>query len=113
MTDTTTTGCSTTWAPGVPCRMDLGATDRDRAVTFYAGVFEWAASEPAEEVGGYSTFALADDRVGAVTATRSPDQPSGWGVDLMTPDAGATATAIRTHGGQVTDGPDPVGDLGA
>jgi predicted enzyme related to lactoylglutathione lyase len=101
-----------TMVPGAPIWADLGTPDRASSIAFYAEVFGWTTTEPSPEFGGYSTFLRDGLQVGGVMAGQDGDQPSGWTVYLMSEDVDATAAAVLEHGGTVTGGPHPVGDLG-
>lgn len=97
---------------GTPIWLDLGTTDPVAAAAFYAALFGWTATPPAEQFGGYQTFLQGDLAVAGLMRTQSPEQPVAWTVWLYTPDAKATLEAAVAAGGTAVFGPDAVGDLG-
>ena len=98
--------------PGTPIWLDLGTTDPDAATAFYAALFGWTATPPAEAFGGYQTFLQGEKAVAGLMRTQSPTQPVAWTVWLHAPDAKAALAAAVAAGGTAVFGPDAVGDLG-
>lgn len=103
---------TTRYVTGSPNWLDLGTPDLRGAESFYGGLFGWRFRSAGPEAGGYGMFQL-DDRTVAGAMTVPPEQaPPGWMVYFRTPDADATATAVRDAGGTVLFEPMDVFDLG-
>ncbi|MFF8958431.1 VOC family protein [Streptomyces sp. NPDC014894] len=103
---------TTRFVTGSPNWLDLGTSDLDAAERFYGGLFGWAFRSAGPEAGGYGMFQL-DGRTAAGGMTVPPEQgPPSWNVYFQTPDADATAEAVRRGGGTVLFEPMDVFDLG-
>ncbi|WP_228973793.1 VOC family protein [Streptomyces sp. DH12] len=101
--------------PGSPAWIDLGTPDLDGARTFYGELFGWDLAPAGPETGGYGMFRRAGASVaGAMTVPPEHGNGGGsaWTLYFRTPDADATATAVRAGGGSVTLDPMDVLDLG-
>ncbi|MEV6163494.1 VOC family protein [Streptomyces sp. NPDC052052] len=98
---------------GTPCWADAMFPDLDRAKSFYADVLGWTFGESSSEFGDY-TQAYANGKAVAAVVPPMPGQegPSAWCLYLASPDAAATATKIREHGGETLMDPMQVGDFG-
>jgi predicted enzyme related to lactoylglutathione lyase len=94
--------------PGTPNWLDIGAPDIDAAVAFYTGVFGWTFQSAGPEAGGYGFFQLDGRTVGAIGPLTEEGANSAWTVYFHTPDADATAKAVRQAGGAVRMAPDDV-----
>jgi len=88
-------------------------SDTDRSRAFYCELFGWTAEEPAEELGGYFSFAKDGVRVAGCMANQ-PDSgmPDVWSVYLATDDAEKTVDAAVANGGDVHVQLMVVGDQG-
>ncbi len=103
---------TTRYVTGAPNWLDLGTPDLQGAESFYGTLFGWRFRSAGPEAGGYGMFRL-DDRTVAGGMTVPPDQaPPGWMVYFRTPDADATAAAVREGGGSVLFEPMDVFGLG-
>ncbi|MER7044920.1 VOC family protein [Streptomyces jumonjinensis] len=103
---------TTRYVAGSPNWLDLGTPDIEAAQQFYGGLFGWTFRSAGPEAGGYGMFQL-DGRTAAGAMTVPPEQgPSAWNVYFQSPDADATAEAVRRHGGTVLFEPMDVFDLG-
>ncbi|MET8703868.1 VOC family protein [Kitasatospora sp. NPDC058032] len=81
---------------GVPCWVELGAVDLDRARRFYGGLFGWEFVE----LPGWSVATLRGAQVAGLTA-RPPGTAQSWTTYLAVADAARTAEAVRAAGGRV------------
>lgn len=92
---------TTDFPQGSPCWLDLGSPDPAAAAAFYGAVFGWTFQALGPEAGGYG-FLQADGRtVAAVGALTEEGAQSAWTTYFRTPDAEATARAVRAAGGEV------------
>jgi predicted enzyme related to lactoylglutathione lyase len=87
---------------GAPCWIDLTTSDTERSRAFYCELFGWTAEEPAEEFGGYFSFAKDGVLVaGCMSSQPGSEVPDVWSIYLAVDDARKTVDAAATHGGQV------------
>lgn len=101
------------YVPGTPCWVDLGAADTAAAARFYGGLFGWeAATDPRPEAGGYGMFTLRGRNVAGLGPQTNPDAPPYWTVYVSVADIEATAARISARGGEVLAGPMEVFDAG-
>jgi len=100
------------YSPGEPTWCDLGTSDMDASIAFYAGLFGWTCERGGEELGGYSTFLKDGKRVGGVGPLMSPEQPVAWSAYVSTDDADKTTELVQSAGGTVIVAPMDVMDLG-
>jgi predicted enzyme related to lactoylglutathione lyase len=89
-------------------------SDTARSRAFYGELFGWTAEEPAEEFGGYFSYAK-DGALVAGCMANQPDSgmPDVWSVYLASDDARKTVDTATANGGQVIVAPMDVGDIGA
>ena len=98
---------------GAPCWIDLTTSDTERSRAFYCELFGWTAEEPAEEFGGYFSFAKDGVLVaGCMSSQPGSEVPDVWSIYLAVDDARKTVDAAATHGGQVLVAAMDVADLG-
>lgn len=99
---------------GAPIWFDLSSSDPLTAASFYNEVFGWDAEIANTEFGGYQNFTLNGDRVaGLMPYMAEGGGPANvWSVYLHTPDAQATADAVKAAGGHVMVEPMAVGAEG-
>ncbi|MEO3974644.1 VOC family protein [Streptomyces sp. CAU 1734] len=103
---------TTRFVKGSPNWLDLGSPDIEAADRFYGGLFGWSFQSAGPEAGGYGMFKL-DGGTAAGGMTVPPDQgPPAWNIYFQSPDADATAEAVRQGGGTVLFDPMDVFDLG-
>lgn len=96
---------------GAPTWIDLATSDQTASIAFYTALLGWECEKPNPELGGYTNFTLAGERVaGCVPAM--PGMPDTWGVYLATEDAEQTCAAVLAAGGAVHAPPMAVHDLG-
>ncbi|MFF1764759.1 VOC family protein [Streptomyces sp. NPDC058249] len=98
---------------GTPCWADAMFSDVEGAKIFYGDVLGWTFGESSSAFGNY-TQAYADGK--AVAAVVPPmtgqEGQSAWCLYFASPDAAATATAIKDNGGEVLMEPMQVGEFG-
>jgi len=104
----------TSYAPGMPCWIDLGTPDQDAAAAFYGALFGWRVEEDenAEQTGGYRVALLGERAVGGVMKLMQEGQPPAWMTYIAVEDADATAAKAREAGGTVHAEPMSVLDYG-
>ncbi|MFE7132195.1 VOC family protein, partial [Streptomyces sp. NPDC057638] len=103
---------TTRYVTGSPNWLDLGTPDLEGARRFYGGVLGWTFRTAGPEMGGYGMFQLDGGTVAGAMTVPSDEGPPSWNVYFQTPDADATADAVRGAGGQVHLPPMDVADLG-
>ncbi|MFE3766251.1 VOC family protein [Streptomyces sp. NPDC059104] len=91
----------TDFRTGSPNWLDLGSPDTATAAAFYARVFGWKFVSAGPEAGGYGFFQLQGKTVAALGPLTEEGARSAWMVHFQTPDARATAEAVRAGGGRV------------
>lgn len=101
------------YEPGTPCWVDLGAPDLDAAIDFYAGLFGWEVPElpDSEQMGGYRRAKMGGADVCGLMPLQE-NQPPAWTSYVSVADADATAAAVGDAGGTVIAEPMDVMDLG-
>ncbi len=92
---------STNYVPGAPNWVDLGTPDVDAAAAFYGAVFGWEFQSAGPEAGGYGMLTLGGKVVAAVGPLMEEGAAPGWTLYFQTPDANATAEAVKQAGGAV------------
>jgi hypothetical protein len=92
---------STNYLPGTPNWVDLGTPDVEAAVAFYSTLFGWTYESAGPDAGGYGMFTLGGKTVAAVGPLSESGAASSWTLYFCTPDADATAKAVREAGGTV------------
>jgi predicted enzyme related to lactoylglutathione lyase len=104
----------TSYAPGIPCWIDLATPDQDDAAGFYGALFGWSVveDENAEQTGGYRVATLRDKAVGGVMKLMQEGQPTAWSSYVSVEDADATVARAREAGGTVMVEPMDVLDYG-
>jgi predicted enzyme related to lactoylglutathione lyase len=97
----------TSYAPGTPCWVDLGAADLDAAVAFYSDLFGWEVPERPDsaEMGGYRRALKGGADVAGLYPQMEAGMPSVWMTYVAVSDAEATAAAVKEAGGQVVAEP--------
>jgi predicted enzyme related to lactoylglutathione lyase len=102
----------TSYAPGVPCWIDLATTEPEAARAFYGELFGWEFAVGGPEVGGYTMCLIEGEPVAGMAAIQTQGMPPVWSTYLATADVDATAEAVRRAGGQVVMAPLDVQDHG-
>ena len=101
------------YAPGVPCWVDLATTDPAAAREFYGQLFGWQFEiSPDERLGHYTTVTRNGKSVAGMVGTPMTEQPPAWGTYFATDDAQKLSELVTANGGAIVRGPDPVGQLG-
>ena len=100
-----------TYPHGVPCWVDAGQSDLERAQHFYGGLFGWTFEEamPPGARGSYLIAKLDGHDVAALT--RAEGTPA-WSTYIACADADASADAVVAAGGTVISPPQDAGPGG-
>ncbi|MEU6865079.1 VOC family protein [Streptomyces sp. NPDC046876] len=91
----------TDFRTGSPNWLDLGSPDTDAAAAFYGAVFGWSFTSAGPEAGGYGFFQADGKTVAGLGPLTEEGAKSAWMVHFMTPDARATAQAVKDGGGKI------------
>ncbi|MFD3540891.1 VOC family protein [Streptomyces sp. NPDC058662] len=91
----------TDFRTGSPNWLDLGSPDTGAAAAFYGAVFGWQFASAGPEAGGYGFFQQGGRTVAALGQLTEEGAKSAWMPHFKTPDAQATAEAVRAGGGRV------------
>ncbi|MGB3482299.1 MAG: VOC family protein, partial [Mycobacterium sp.] len=102
-----------TYPHGVPCWVDVVATDLDEAKRFYSGLFDWTFQDavPADAPGSYLIATLGGEDVAAIQPAED-GAPIEWRTYIAVDDADATAAAVAAAGGTVDLAPVDAGPGG-
>lgn len=92
---------TTTFDPGAPNWLDLGARDIEAAAPFYNGLFGWTFQSAGPDAGGYGMFQLDGKTVAGLGPLTEEGANPAWTVYFMTQDADATVKAAEQAGGSV------------
>ena len=92
---------TTKYVPGAPNWADLAVPDVDAAAAFYGAVFGWQFQSAGPDAGGYGLFTLGGNTVAAVGPLMGEGASPSWTLYFDTPDANATADAVKRAGGAV------------
>jgi uncharacterized protein len=96
---------------GVPCWVDMGSPDPEKAAEFYAALFGWDVRQGPPEAGGYAIAHLRGKPVAGLGPQQNPGPPV-WTTYVKVDDADAVAEKVKTSGGQVLAAPFDVFDAG-
>lgn len=103
----------TSYSPGTPSWVDLGAPDTAKAAEFYRSLFGWTAEiDPRPEAGGYGMFTLKGKNVAGLGPQQNPGMPPFWSVYVTVDDVDATLAKAASVGGTAVAGPMDVFDAG-
>jgi hypothetical protein len=104
----------TSYAPGVPCWVDLATPDIEAAARFYSDLFGWDVPEQpnSAEMGGYRRAQRNGKDVAGMMPLMQEGQPPAWSTYVAVADADATAKTVAEAGGTVVAEPMDVMDLG-
>ena len=91
----------TSYLPGTPSFIDIGAPDVAAAAAFYGGLFGWAHNDFGPDAGGYGMLTMRGRTVAGIGPQQSPDMPPYWTVYITVADADASAEAVVASGGTV------------
>jgi predicted enzyme related to lactoylglutathione lyase len=102
------------YAPGTPSWVELSSQDPDASASFYGELMDWTTSEPgpADQTGGYRMFQQGGQSVGGLMGHMQEGQRTAWMTYVSVADADATATAVKSAGGNVLVEPMDVMDIG-
>jgi uncharacterized protein len=96
---------------GVPCWVDLGAPNPDKAAQFYESLFGWDIQEGPPEAGGYRMCLLKGRPVAGLSLQMNPG-PSVWSTYVKVNNADEVAEKVTNQGGLVLQAPFDVMDFG-
>ncbi|MFI6940450.1 VOC family protein [Streptomyces sp. NPDC050418] len=98
---------------GVPCWADALLPDVEAGKRFYGELFGWTFDEGAGPAHGHYVQAYKEGKAVAALAPKQDGRmPTVWNVYLATPDAPATARAVKEAGGGLVMEPMPIGRFG-
>jgi predicted enzyme related to lactoylglutathione lyase len=97
--------------PGVPCWIDLGTPDVEKAAAFYSDLFGWECPEGTEETGGYRVCTLRGKAAAGLMTQQNPGPPA-WTSYVNVTSADETAAAVTANSGQAFMPPMDVLDIG-
>lgn len=103
---------TTPFVTGSPNWTDLTTPDVEGASAFYTSLFGWDHRTAGPGTGGYGIFELDGRSVAGVMPAPSDEAPPAWSLYFQTPDAAATASAVKAAGGSVLQEPTEITDLG-
>jgi uncharacterized protein len=96
----------TSYAPGVPCWVDLTTSDPDGARAFYGDVLGWQFEIGPAETGYYTQAQVRGHAVAGLQGQPRPDElPVAWCTYLATADVDITVKQILDNGGTITMAP--------
>jgi len=96
---------TTNYVPGAPNWTDLGTPDVAAAAAFYRALFGWEFQSAGPDAGGYGMLTLNGKTVAAVGPLMEQGAGASWTLYFDTPDANATADAVKRAGGSVLADP--------
>lgn len=100
------------WPEGVPCWVDVGVDDMDKARRFYGALLGWEIPEGSPEFMGYTSCTKDGRRVAGMAPKMSSEQPTVWMTYLSVTDLDATLGKVREQGGQVVSEAMDISDMG-
>jgi predicted enzyme related to lactoylglutathione lyase len=103
---------STSYVPGAPIWVDLGAPDIDRAAAFYRAVFGWEFQSFGPDAGGYGVLTLDGRTVAALGPLPAEGVRPSWTIYFHTENADATAELVAKAGGTIRAEPFDVSTQG-
>ncbi|MFF8035744.1 VOC family protein [Streptomyces sp. NPDC016626] len=92
---------TTRFVDGAPSWIDVSTSDIEGAASFYRGLFGWEFRPAGPGAGGHGFFRLAGRTVAGGRPAIPEQGPPAWTVYFRSPDADATAQAVRQAGGGV------------
>jgi predicted enzyme related to lactoylglutathione lyase len=96
----------TSYAPGVPCWVDLMTSDPEGARAFYSGLFGWQFEVGGPETGYYAQARVRGKPVAGLGGQPNPDEmPVAWTTYLATDDVDGAIKRILDNGGMLTMAP--------
>ncbi|GLX96882.1 VOC family protein [Herbidospora sp. NBRC 101105] len=95
------------YAPGVPCWVDVSTPDIDASTDFYTELFGWTAvfDEESEDYGGYGVFHLHGKYVAGIGPVYQEGMPAAWNTYICTDDVAKTTETVRENGGTIVTEP--------
>lgn len=103
---------TTDYRPGSPCWIELSASDPDRSLAFYRGLFGWESESAGPDTGGYRILRFGGRAVGGAGPLMEEGRPPAWSLYFQVPDAEAAARRVEELGGTVVVAPMDVMGMG-
>jgi len=100
------------WPDGIPCWVDLAASDVDAARRFYEPLFGWNTQHGPAESGEYLHCLKEGQSAAGISRKMAPAAPTAWMVHFAISDVDASASKVTVNGGQVVIPAFDVRDLG-
>jgi predicted enzyme related to lactoylglutathione lyase len=101
----------TSYQPGTPSWIDIGAPDVDAAAQYYSSLFGWSIDDLGPDAGGYRMAMLRGKAVAGLGPAQAPGPPY-WTTYVTTADVDQTAAAVERAGGSVVVPPMDVLEAG-
>ncbi|MFE6303424.1 VOC family protein [Nocardiopsis sp. NPDC057823] len=92
---------TTDYRPGSPCWIELSASDLDRSLAFYRGLFGWEAESAGPDTGGYLLLKSGGRTVGGAGPLMEEEQRPSWTLYFQAPDAEEYVRGVAELGGTV------------
>jgi predicted enzyme related to lactoylglutathione lyase len=105
-------GASLVNAPGAFIWNQGSFPDPEAAKRFYGDLFGWTFVESSEFEEPNAAIRNSDKTNGGLSGLPAPEVPPNWGVSFTVEDLDAAADKVRSSGGQVLVGPEPMGRIG-
>lgn len=100
------------YEPGVPSWVDMGARDLNSVTRFYTQLFGWETADQGEEAGHYTIVSKQGKQVAALSPMQEGGGPPHWATYFNVADADETARRVEQAGGKVLMDPMDVMDAG-
>jgi uncharacterized protein len=108
-------GIQVTGVDGTLCWTDLNSPDRDKAVPFYAGLFEWQFLPGKDgDMNGYLHIKNGEEFIGGATPSKflPPGAPPHWLAYFLVSDCDASAEKAKSLGANVWVAPSDIEGAG-
>ena len=102
----------TSYAPGVPCWIDIATTDMAQTTGFYGALLGWTFEDKGEEAGNYHVAYVKGKQVAGLGPQMMEGQPCVWTTYISVEDADKTTEVAVAAGATVLVPPMDVMDLG-
>lgn len=102
----------TSYAPGVPCWVDLASSDLAQTVGFYGDLLGWTCEDQGPDAGNYHLAKLRGKLVAGIGPQMMEGQPSFWSTYFSVENADKTTEIATSAGATVLAPPMDVMTLG-